>query len=307
MDAIRCRGLSRRFGSFEALRSLDLSVPEGIVFGFLGKNGAGKTTTIRMLTGLTRPSAGSAWVDGVETTAGTGAGRDRFGYLPEEPAFYPWMTPREYLDHVGRLFRMPRQQRARRSGELLEQMGLSGVADRRIAGFSRGMRQRLGLAQALMHEPRVLFLDEPASALDPAGRRDVLHLIERLRGAMTVFFSSHLLADVERVCDRIAILHESRLLLEGPTSELLARHATDVFVLELDPESPPPDDFLVELSGARWVKRVAREGSVVRVQVGDLAEARRALLPLAVARGLVLSRYERARPSLEDVFLSLIT
>jgi ABC-2 type transport system ATP-binding protein len=305
VDAIRCCGLGRRYGSFVALEALDMTVPAGIVFGFLGKNGAGKTTTIRILTGLTRPSTGSGWVDGVETTSGSGAGRDRFGYLPEEPAFYPWMTPREYLDHIGRLFRMPREARARRAGELLEQVGLESAAERRITGFSRGMRQRLGLAQALMHEPRVLFLDEPASALDPAGRRDVLKLIEHLRGRVTIFFSSHLLTDVERVCDRIAVLHESRLLVEANKSDLLAQHATDVFVLELDAGSQPPEAFLSTLAQTPWVKKVSRDGAALRVRVSDVAEATRALLPLALSQGLVLSRYERIGPSLEDVFLSL--
>lgn len=305
VEAIRCQELSRRYGSFEALRSLDLRVGEGAVFGFLGKNGAGKTTAIRLLTGLSRPTSGSGWVDGVETTTGSGAGRDRFGYLPEEPAFYAWMTPREHLDHVGRLFRLPPEVRARRTRELLQQAGLDDAADRKITGFSRGMRQRLGLAQALVHEPRVLFLDEPTSALDPEGRRDVLELIERLRGSVTIFLSSHLLADVERVCDRIAILHEGRLLVEASTADLLARYATDTFVLELEPGSPPPEAFLSDLAGARWLHRVSRDGLAIRILARDVAEAGRAILPLAVSHGLVLSRYERVRPSLEEVFLSL--
>jgi ABC-2 type transport system ATP-binding protein len=305
MEAIRCAGLSKRYGDFDALKSLDLVVPEGAIFGFLGRNGAGKTTTIRLLTGLARPTAGSAWVAGVETTAENDAGRSVFGYLPEEPAFYTWMTPREFLDYTGRLFRLDPAQRKERVGELLEMVDLAGAAKRRIAGFSRGMRQRLGLAQALIHDPPVLFLDEPASALDPAGRRDVLELIDHLRGRTTVFFSSHILADVERVCDTVGIIQEGKLLLVAGREELLARYAANVVLLELDPATTPPANFLDELRRLPWVSKVSAEENTIRVTVSDPDAARPALLPLVVAAGLVLLRYEWVRPTLEEVFLTL--
>src|SRR5437868_10717859 len=183
MTAIRIEGLQKTYGSVKALDGLDLAVETGSVFGFLGPNGAGKSTTLRILTGLAQASAGRAWVAGVEVTARHGGGgqlAQHFGYLPEEPAFYNWMTPREFLDHVGRLFGMPAPERRSRTAELLQLAGLAEVAGRRIGGFSRGMRQRLGLAQALVNQPPVLFLDEPASALDPVGRKEVRDLIARL-------------------------------------------------------------------------------------------------------------------------------
>jgi len=169
MASIRIEGLRKVFGSFTALDSLSLSVEEGSVFGFLGPNGAGKTTTLRILTGLAHATSGKAWVAGKDMTSDGKDIAGKIGYLPEDPAFYPWMTPAEFLDYVGRVFQMSGAERSRRVKELITQAGLEEAAKRRIGGFSRGMRQRLGLAQALLNHPQVLFLDEPASALDPAG------------------------------------------------------------------------------------------------------------------------------------------
>lgn len=304
--AIRCEQLSRRYGAVDALQPLDLQVPAGSIFGFLGRNGAGKTTTIRLLTGLARPTTGSAWVAGVETTRANSAARHAFGYLPQDPAFYRWMTGREYLDYVGQLFQLPRPERQQRVGEMLALVDLQAAADRAIGGYSGGMVQRLGLAQALLHRPPVLFLDEPTSALDPAGRHAVLALIESLRGQVTVFLSSHILADVERVCDTIGIIHEGALLLVAGRDELLARYATNTVALELARDSlPGREAFVAELERLPWVAGVTVEDNRLRVAVLDPDAARPGLLPLVVAHNLVLNRYEWVRPSLEEIFLTL--
>jgi ABC-2 type transport system ATP-binding protein len=306
MEAIRCSGLSRKYGSVEALKPLDLTVPTGTVFGFLGRNGAGKTTTIRLLTGLARPTAGSAWVAGVMTTDGDDAAREMFGYLPEEPSFYTWMTPVEFLDHVGRLFDLSEEDRRQRLGELLELVGLAEAQTRRIGGFSRGMRQRLGLAQALMHRPPVLFLDEPTSALDPAGRRDVLELIDNLRGQTTVFLSSHILADVERVCDTIGVVHEGQLLLVEDRNKLLAKYAANVALIEFDAASLPVSEALIySLQQLPWAVTVTVDGSSLRLTTDDLDTAKRELLDAVTGHGVILNRYEWVRPTLEDIFLTI--
>jgi ABC-type lipopolysaccharide export system ATPase subunit len=164
MNAVSIKGLKKQYGAVCALDGLNLEVAEGSVFGFLGPNGAGKTTTIRILTGLARASAGHAWVAGVEVGKGDGQLSRRIGHLPEEPAFYTWMTPEEYLDHIGCIFGVPASARKARTKELLKLVGLADARKRRIGGFSRGMRQRLGLAQALVNHPEVIFLDEPVSA-----------------------------------------------------------------------------------------------------------------------------------------------
>jgi ABC-2 type transport system ATP-binding protein len=306
MEAIRCQQLSRTYGDVEALKPLDLTVPEGVIFGFLGRNGAGKTTTIRLLTGLARPTSGRAWVNGTETTGGDGSATRKFGYLPQEPAFYNWMTPAEYLAYVGRLFLLDTAVLRQRVPELLALVGMEKEAQRRIGGLSGGMKQRLGLAQALIHGPSILILDEPMAGMDPAGRRDVIDLLDNLRGHVTVFFSSHILADVDRVCDTIGIIHEGELLLVADRTELLARYATNVIFLELARESlPHPARFLTELQTQDWVTGVTADNGGLRIVVTDTAVARKVLLPLLVKHGVLVNKYEWIRPSLEDVFLAI--
>lgn len=307
MTAVRIEGLRKTYGAVAALDGLDLAVEPGAIFGFLGPNGAGKTTTIRILTGLARATSGRASVAGIEVTASSNRVAAKVGHLPEEPAFYSWMTPRELVDHVGRLFGLEARARRKRVDDLLERVGLAAVAGRRIGGFSRGMRQRLGLAQALVGQPEVLFLDEPVSALDPAGRRDVLELIESLRGQCTVFMSTHILADVERVCETIGILARGRLVIQAPRDELLVRYATPSFELTTVAEgSAALERFAAELSTVAWVETVTVEGPNARITVRDLEAAHAELLGRALGAGLRLVRYELTRPSLEDVFLRLV-
>ncbi len=307
MSVIRIEGLSKTYRGVRALDGLDLTVEPGAIFGFLGPNGAGKTTTIRILTGLARPNGGRAAIDGIDVTSRDRAVARLIGHLPEEPAFYPWMTPVEFVDHAARIFGLPAAERGRRVNDLIEQVGLGAARARRIGGFSRGMRQRLGLAQALVNRPRVLLLDEPASALDPAGRKEVLDLIDGLRGQCTVFMSTHILADVERVCDTVAIVARGRLVTQASRDALLERYATPVFELETDPSSAGALAAWAEsLRALAWMESVEVEGVTARFVVRDVPTARRELLPLALAAGLVLVRYQAVRPSLEDVFLRLV-
>jgi ABC-2 type transport system ATP-binding protein len=307
MIAVRTEELCKVFGTVLALDGLNLSVEEGTVFGFLGPNGAGKTTTIRILTGLAHATSGQAWVFGKEVTENRREIAQQIGFLPEEPAFYPWMTPREFLDYVGRVFGLPTIVRSARTKELLSLAGLEESAKRRIGGFSRGMRQRLALAQALVNHPKVLFLDEPASALDPVGRKEVLDFIEQLRGQCTVFMSTHILADVERVCDTVGIINRGKLVTAAPREALLAQYAIPAFELEVDGQTEatliPWSEGLKQES---WVKNISLEGLVARVIVNDIATAKRELLASIIQAGLILTRYEVVRPSLENVFLHLV-
>ena len=304
--AIRAEGLSRRYGDVQAVNDLNLVVPAGSVFGFLGRNGAGKTTTLRLITGLARPDSGRAWIEGIESTDGNAQAQAQFGYLPQEPAFYGWMTAAETLDHAGRLFRIPATERRERVNELLRLVDLSGAARRRVGGFSGGMKQRLGLAQALIHRPGVLILDEPMAGLDPAGRRDVLDLLEALRAHVTVFFSTHILSDVERVCDRVGILHEGRLIEVAGREELLSRYTSDVAELVVPEETAGRlPAFAAALAAEPWVAGVTTEANRVRVAAADAAAGQAVLLPLVVAHNLPLLRYEWVRPNLEEIFLSL--
>ncbi len=307
MHAIRIEGLQKRFGKVQALDGLTLSVKEGVVFGFLGPNGAGKTTTIRILSGLAHADGGQAWVADQPVGVAQGLLARRIGYLPEDPTFYNWMSPAEFLDYVGALFGLTRPKRAARCRELLQLVGLAEHSKRRIAGFSRGMRQRLGIAQALLNRAPVLFLDEPASALDPVGRKEVLDLIAGLREQCTVFMSTHILADVERVCDSVGIISRGRLVAEADQAELLSRYAAPVFELEAESEyARPVQAWAGSLRSLAWVRGVTVDGVVARVTVADVERAKRELLPAAIQAGLILKRYEMVRPSLEDVFLRLV-
>jgi ABC-2 type transport system ATP-binding protein len=306
--AIRCQNLGKQYGDVVALSELDLAIPSGATFGFLGRNGAGKTTTIRLLTGLASPTTGSAWVAGVETTRADSSARRVFGYLPQAPTFYGWMTPVEYLDYVASLFALAQTERRERIAEVLPLVGLEDAARRRIRGFSGGMVQRLGIAQALIHRPPVLFLDEPTSALDPAGRYAVLDLIQQLRGQVTVFLSTHILGDAERVCDTVGIIHQGRLVTVAARDELVQQYSTNVAALELDPVSWEATPALVTaLERLPWVTGVTHDGARLRVAVGDPATARQALLTQLVEQGIVLSRYEWVRPTLEEIFLEIST
>ena len=305
--AIEAHGLTKRFGDVLALDRLDLAVPAGSVFGFLGPNGAGKTTTLRLLAGLGHPTAGTATVAGVEVGRGGAALARQIGYLDQDPRFYGWMSGRELLTFVGRAYGLAGADLLARVDEVLETVGLVDAAGRRIGGYSGGMRQRLGVGQAMLPRPAVLFLDEPVSALDPGGRRDVLELIGRLRGVATVFMSTHILTDVERICDRVAILDRGRLVTEAAMDELLARHARPI--LELDPE--PGQEAAVAglaamLRAAAWTLDVREEHGVLHVTVADTERATAEALPLVVAAGVRLARFERVQPTLEDVFLQLV-
>jgi ABC-2 type transport system ATP-binding protein len=304
--AIRCQGLTRHYGDVIALQDLNLSVPYGSIFGFLGRNGAGKTTTMRLLVGLGHPTAGRAWIAGVETTNADSRAREKFGYLPQDPAFYSWMTPREYLDYAGRLFGMPTADRKTRIEEMLELVGLQDAAHRKIGGFSGGMHQRMGIAQALLHRPPVLLLDEPSSSLDPAGRYEVLDLLDKLRGAVTVFFSTHILADAERICDTIAIIHKGQLLLVAGRDELRERYPLNTAVLELDAASPPwTEAFVAMLQAQPWITGVTQVEAVLRVVVNEVTHGKQALLPLVLQQDVILTRYEWVRPTLEEIFLKV--
>ena len=307
MSAVRIEGLRKAFGEIAALDGLSLNVEPGAVFGFLGPNGAGKTTTIRILTGLAHATSGRAWINGIDVAAHGSEIARQIGYLPEDPAFYTWMTPLEFLDYVGRVFSMPAPERTKRVKEVLSLAGLEEASKRRIGGFSRGMRQRLGLAQSLFNHPQVLFLDEPASALDPAGRKEVLDFIEQLRGQCTVFMSTHILADVERVCDTVGIIHRGKLITAAPRHALLAQYAVPAFEVEVDARDAAG---LKQWSDAvrmeTWIKSVLLQGLTARVIVTDIDLARRQM-PASIAQaGLMLNRFEMVRPSLEDVFLRLV-
>jgi ABC-2 type transport system ATP-binding protein len=283
--------LTKRYGEEFALDGVDLTVPRGSVYGLVGPNGAGKTTLLAILAGLREASAGSFRID---------AAHVEVAVLPDAPSFERWLTAREVVELAASLVGMTDPGAVDR---VLEQAGLLDAADRRVGGFSRGMLQRLGLAATVVGEPSVLLLDEPASALDPAGRREVLDLVGQMRGTATVIFSSHILGDVESVCDRVGILRGGQRVYEGTTEELISRYATPGFEIEVRGSA---SRLASGLSGLSWVlSSTASDETSLTVLVSDLAEAERSIAAVVAAAGVSLVSLTSAAPSLESVFLEL--
>ena len=313
------RGFFRKVvGNVKAVDGVDFYVNEGETLGLVGESGCGKTTTGRCVLRALNPSSGEIWFQDPHL------GRLNIAELEHDQLIqvrrnmrmifqdpYASLNPRmTLLDIVGAPLRAMNLARGKeledRVAEMLELVGLKDAARRKIGGFSGGMHQRMGIAQALLHRPPVLLLDEPTSALDPAGRYEVLDLLDKLRGAVTVFFSTHILADVERICDTIAIIHKGQLLLVAGRDELRERYPLNTAVLELDAASLPwTEAFIALLKTQPWITGVTQEESVLRIVVNDVAHGKQALLPLVLQQGVILTRYEWVRPTLEEIFLKV--
>ncbi len=302
MSAIRISGLAKVYGDKHALDGVDLTVDEGSVFGFLGPNGAGKTTTLRILTGMARPSSGKATILGHDVVRATNEVRAVVGFLPDVPSFYDWMTAEDFLRFVASLFGVGGRVLEERLAVLLELSGLEGVKTR-IGGYSRGMKQRLGIAQALINAPRVLMLDEPTSALDPVGRREVLDMISSLAGRTTVFFSTHILGDVERVCDTVAILDLGKVVVQSSIDDLRRRGGAHHVTVELESGA---ETLREAIAREPWLTDAEVHGDRLSLTVTDLVMAERALPVAIAAKGLALHALEVGEMSLEDVFVDLV-
>ncbi len=307
---IETQGLGKAHKQIQALKSLNLQVQKNSIFGFLGPNGAGKTTTIKLLLGLARPSAGSGTIFGLDIVRDSVEIRRRVGYLAQDPRYYEYMTAREVLEFTARFFYAgPKQEIAKRVKETLGLVGLADKADRPIKGFSGGERQRLGIAQAQVNYPDLLILDEPAASLDPQGRHDVLGVMERLRKHTTIFYSTHILDDVQRVSDTVAILNHGGLVAQAPIDRLLAGNQAPVYTLVLKGDVSKVKEYV---SSQPWVKSLQAtpiNGHVTwQVAVTDEAAAEAQLLRLVQSdSALIVLEFGRKTVDLEQVFLALTT
>ncbi len=281
----------KTYGTTEALTGVDLDVPAGSVYGLVGPNGAGKTTALEILAGLRRPTAGR-----VELGVDPGS----LAYCPDAPEFEPWLTALEVVDVAAGLLGKPRSRPELE--EMLDRVGLSDAADRRVGGFSRGMRSRLGLAAGLIGKPALLIADEPAAALDPAGRWEIIDLLAGLAGSATVIVSSHDLPDVERICDQIGVMAEGQLVYQGATSELLEKAGPALRVVV----RPPAARLIAALRAAPWVRSVreAEPGELV-LDVSDASQAEHELPALLADCESRLIEVGRAQASLQEIFFEL--
>jgi ABC-2 type transport system ATP-binding protein len=302
--------LTKTYKGVNALHGLSLKVPRNSIYGFLGPNGAGKSTTIKMLLGLTRPTAGKALIFGKDITQESLAVRRKVGYLAQDPRYYGHMTARQTLRYTARFFySSPKDLIEARIEEMLGLVGLDDKADRPIKGFSGGERQRLGIAQAEVNYPDLLILDEPAAALDPQGRRDVLEVMEKLRKYTTIFYSTHILDDVQRVSDRVAILNHGRLVAEAPIQELLSGDgANSVYNVTIKGNATRVQS---RVEGQPWVRSLSailKDGLTHwQVSVNDDEQAEDQMLRLILEdQGLRVKSFGRKTYNLEEVFLTMV-
>jgi ABC-2 type transport system ATP-binding protein len=306
---IETHGLSKTYKGVEALKELDLQVQKNSICGFLGPNGAGKTTTIKLLLGLARPTGGSALVFGKDIEQENDLIRRKVGYLSQDPRYYDYMTARQTLRFTARFFyEGPKAEIESRVAEALELVGLSDKADRPIKGFSGGERQRLGIAQAQVNYPDLLILDEPAASLDPIGRRDVLEVMEKLRKHSTIFYSTHILDDVQRVSDTVVILNKGELVAQGPIEELLANGQGTTFTLTVKGDSVGVETRLHSQAWVTGIETISKNGKVSwRIQVSDPEIAEDQVVPLALAGGgVTICEFGRKAQNLEEVFMNIV-
>ena len=305
---ISISGLTKTYRGVKALSSLDLKVPKNSIFGFLGPNGAGKTTTIKLILGLTKPTGGSCSVFGMDATQKGTAIRRRIGYLAQDPRYYEYMTARETLKFVAKFFyEGPERMIDERVEECLQLVGLADKADRTIDGFSGGERQRLGIAQVQVNSPDLMILDEPAASLDPMGRHDVLEILERLRGKTTVFYSTHILEDVQRVSDTVAIINKGRLIAQAPIEQLLNGNQVTYHLVARG------DELTIRqmLSRQPWVSSVVslpmNGVTKYEVSVTDESVADDQLLELVMSCGGVkVKEFGLKKYSLEEIFVQIM-
>ena len=301
MDILEVRGLSKRFGSHQIIDKIDFTVPEGSIFGFIGVNGAGKTTTMKMILGLLASDDGEIYVCGEKVTFGATKTNRHIGFLPDVPEFYGYMKPKEYLELCGEIVGMSKEQAKVRTVELLSLVGLADV-NRKIGGFSRGMKQRLGMAQALLNEPKLLICDEPTSALDPMGRKEILDILMAIKGKTTVIFSTHILSDVERVCDQVAILDGGKIVLDGTLSDIRSKQKVEQILIEFSDEK----DKERFISLKKQKLQGAWDDLQLLLDVSDVKEGQRQLMKQLLENDILPIRLEVQTPTLEHLFLEVI-
>lgn len=305
MDVLSISNVSKRFHDQQIIDQLELSVPKNCIYGFIGQNGAGKTTTMKMILGLIKPDEGTIRVCGEKVKFGQTPTNKYIGYLPDVPEFYNYMTPLEYLKLCGEITGVNRSELEKRSKKLIELTGLE-KHDKRIAGFSRGMKQRLGIAQALINKPELLICDEPTSALDPLGRKDLLGVLERVKGETTIVFSTHILTDVERICDRIGVLNNGKIEMTGTLNEIKANKKCDRLVIQFANAQDMELFETLPIFEQQFKNVTKLEGYTMIVTTGDLRKELSIAMKNLYEHNIIPNKLEVMEPSLENLFMEVI-
>lgn len=304
MAILEVKQLSKQFNSHSVIQNVSFSVPDGCIFGFLGQNGAGKTTMLNLILGLLKPSDGEIYVCGERVNYGETKTNRLIGYLPDVPEFYPYMNAREYLKLCGEVTGMSKDQIKSKSEELLHLVGLYNV-NQKIGRFSRGMKQRLGIAAALLNEPKLLICDEPTSALDPIGRKEILDILLAVKEKTTVIFSTHILSDVERICDQVAILHQGQLVLNGSLHEMKQYRKQNLISLEFQ-KIEDKVRMLEALQSLDFITKLEVEEHKLMMSIDNLRDGGRKVLEIALQLNISLQKYEVLEPTLESLFMEVV-
>jgi ABC-2 type transport system ATP-binding protein len=299
MTLLKVNNLRKRYGKHEAVKGISFQLEEGRCVSLLGPNGAGKTTTLSMLAGLIHPTSGEIYFQGISGTDF----RQQIGFLPQYPSFYNWMSGREFIEYVGKLAHIPTGEIRKRSDEVLEFVGISIAKNRKIGSYSGGMRQRLGLAQALIHKPKLLILDEPVSALDPIGRREVLNLIKSINKETTVLFSTHLLHDAEEISDDLLIMHRGEILLSGDMKMVMSEAQQPV--IHIKGESSL-EKWAEQLKTYGYITKIICNHEHLQIMVTDLEESKSKLLKEIAEKEIPIRKFEVAETTLEDLFMKVV-
>ncbi|MBY0146001.1 ABC transporter ATP-binding protein [Neobacillus niacini] len=300
MSLIQIQGVKKSFQGNEVIKGLDYNLEKGKCIALLGPNGAGKTTTLRMLSGIMKPTKGSITFSDAKKD---GDIRHLIGYLPQFPVFYDWMSGIEFLQYVGKLAGLTNKEAKERSIELLELVGISDAKNRRVGKYSGGMKQRLGIAQAIIHRPQLVMLDEPVSALDPFGRREVLELLEGLKKETTILFSTHILNDAEEVCDEILFLHNGEIVESGTMEDLRERHQQAKIDLIFRKKTA---DMESTFKNHTLTQSILVDGNRISVFVTNVEQARKGFLKLISENDWQLDKFEISSMTLEDVFMKVV-
>lgn len=299
MVLLEASNLVKRFGNTNAVKGINFQIEEGRCVSLLGPNGAGKTTTLKMLSGLLEPTSGSIDFNGEKAKDL----REFIGYLPQYPAFYNWMSGKEFLVFTGQLAKLNRKEAEIRSEQLLERVGLADAKRRRIGGYSGGMKQRLGLAQALIHRPKLLILDEPVSALDPLGRREVLDMMREIKEETTILFSTHVLHDAEEISDDILIMHAGEIAISGSLGCVMDEYRQPIIQIEFESQAT---DWLKSIADYSFVSEVNIQGNKTSIVLNDIVNGKQALLKDIVDRKIPIRKFETAQTTLEDLFMKVV-
>lgn len=303
MDILRIEHLKKSFGNHTVLDGVDLCVPQHSIFGFIGENGSGKTTTMRLILGLLKCDEGLIQVMGKPVTYGQNDTNRYIGYVSDVPEFYGFMTPLEYLKLCGEITNMPKEGIRIRCEELLDLAGLTMVKNKRIQGFSRGMKQRLGIASALLNEPKLLICDEPTSALDPIGRKEILDMLSKVKEHTTVLFSTHILNDVERICDEIAILHKGKIIIQDQLEHLKAQKKASALVITFLNQS----DLKRFLHDVDHIAYKQKDTHTLQMFADDIYALQGEILTYLHYHLMLVSSLVIEEPTLEDIFMEVIS